>query len=111
MTAEPLDAEDAKLVVLARSAMARAEAGGAAVRDVDGRGGVQRGSGAGGRRAGGRLRRRRRHRRGSRNISDGGGHHHRRRRQRPVMTAPTVKPLRKITGNLATVSRSAAEPK
>jgi cytidine deaminase len=38
MTAEPLDAEDAKLVVLARSAMARAEAGsGAAVRDVDGR--------------------------------------------------------------------------
>ena len=38
MTAEQLDAEDAKLVVLARSAMARAEAGsGAAVRDVDGR--------------------------------------------------------------------------
>ncbi|ORW09544.1 cytidine deaminase [Mycobacterium kyorinense] len=38
MTAEPLDAEDAKLVVLARSAMARAEAGsGAAVRDPDGR--------------------------------------------------------------------------
>ena len=38
MTAEPLDAEDAKLVLLARSAMARAEAGsGAAVRDVDGR--------------------------------------------------------------------------
>jgi hypothetical protein len=38
MTAEPLDAEDAKLVVLARSAMARAEArSGAAVRDVDGR--------------------------------------------------------------------------
>lgn len=38
MTAEPLDAEDTKLVVLARSAMARAEAGsGAAVRDVDGR--------------------------------------------------------------------------
>ena len=38
MTAEPLDAEDAKLVVLARSAMARAEAGsGAAVRDADGR--------------------------------------------------------------------------
>lgn len=36
--AEPLDAEDAKLVVLARGAMARAEAGsGAAVRDVDGR--------------------------------------------------------------------------
>jgi cytidine deaminase len=36
--AEPLDAEDAKLVVLARSAMVRAEAGsGAAVRDVDGR--------------------------------------------------------------------------
>jgi cytidine deaminase len=33
-----LDGEDAKLVVLARSAMARAEAGsGAAVRDVDGR--------------------------------------------------------------------------
>ena len=27
MTVEPLDAEDAKLVVLARSAMARAEAG------------------------------------------------------------------------------------
>ena len=38
MTAEPLDPEDAKLVVLARSAMARADAGsGAAVRDVDGR--------------------------------------------------------------------------
>jgi hypothetical protein len=38
MTAEPLDAEDAKLVVLARSAMARAEAGsGAAARDADGR--------------------------------------------------------------------------
>jgi cytidine deaminase len=38
VTAEPIDAEDAKLVVLARSAMARAEAGsGAAVRDVDGR--------------------------------------------------------------------------
>jgi cytidine deaminase len=38
MTAEPLDAEDAKLIVLARSAMARVEAGsGAAVRDVDGR--------------------------------------------------------------------------
>ena len=38
MTAEPLHAEDAKLVVLARSAMARAEASsGAAVRDVDGR--------------------------------------------------------------------------
>ncbi|ORV14040.1 cytidine deaminase [Mycobacterium celatum] len=38
MTAEPLGADDAKLVVLARSAMARAEAGsGAAVRDVDGR--------------------------------------------------------------------------
>ncbi len=36
--AEPLDAEDAKLVTLARAAMARAEAGsGAAVRDVDGR--------------------------------------------------------------------------
>jgi hypothetical protein len=36
--AEELDAEDAKLVVLARAAMARAEAGsGAAVRDVDGR--------------------------------------------------------------------------
>jgi len=36
--AEPLDAEDSKLVVLARAAMARAEAGsGAAVRDVDGR--------------------------------------------------------------------------
>ncbi|NKE26728.1 cytidine deaminase, partial [Mycobacterium tuberculosis] len=34
--AEQLDAEDAKLVVLARAAMARAEAGaGAAVRDVD----------------------------------------------------------------------------
>jgi hypothetical protein len=33
-----LDAEEAKLVVLARGAMARAEAGsGAAVRDVDGR--------------------------------------------------------------------------
>lgn len=33
-----LDAEDAKLVVLARGAMARSEAGsGAAVRDVDGR--------------------------------------------------------------------------
>jgi hypothetical protein len=38
MMAEPLDAEDNKLVVLARAAMARAEAGsGAAVRDVDGR--------------------------------------------------------------------------
>lgn len=38
MTTEPLGADDAKLVVLARSAMARAEAGsGAAVRDVDGR--------------------------------------------------------------------------
>jgi hypothetical protein len=36
--AEQLNAEDAKLVVLARAAMARAEAGsGAAVRDVDGR--------------------------------------------------------------------------
>jgi hypothetical protein len=36
--AEELDAEDAKLVVLARAAMARAEAGSAAaVRDVDGR--------------------------------------------------------------------------
>src|SRR6516165_8589267 len=35
---EELEAEDAKLVVLARAAMARAEAGsGAAVRDVDGR--------------------------------------------------------------------------
>ena len=35
---EPLDTEDNKLVVLARAAMARAEAGsGAAVRDVDGR--------------------------------------------------------------------------
>ena len=35
---DPLDAENAKLVVLARAAMARAEAGsGAAVRDVDGR--------------------------------------------------------------------------
>jgi hypothetical protein len=35
---EPLDAENTKLVVLARSAMARAEAGGgAAVRDADGR--------------------------------------------------------------------------
>jgi hypothetical protein len=34
----PLDAEDAKLVTLARGAMARAEAGsGAAVRDLDGR--------------------------------------------------------------------------
>jgi hypothetical protein len=36
--AEALDAEDAKLVVLARGAMGRAEAGsGAAVRDADGR--------------------------------------------------------------------------
>lgn len=36
--AEPLGAEDAKLVVLARGAMARAESGaGAAVRDLDGR--------------------------------------------------------------------------
>jgi hypothetical protein len=36
--AEELNAEDAKLVVLARAAMARAEASsGAAVRDVDGR--------------------------------------------------------------------------
>ena len=35
---ESLDGEDAKLVVLARGAMGRAEAGsGAAVRDVDGR--------------------------------------------------------------------------
>ncbi len=35
---DALDAEDAKLVVLARGAMARAEAGeGAAVRDLDGR--------------------------------------------------------------------------
>jgi cytidine deaminase len=35
---EPLDAEDAKLVTLARATMARAEAGsGAAVRDGDGR--------------------------------------------------------------------------
>ena len=35
---EALDPEDAKLVVLARGAMARAEAGsGAAVRDLDGR--------------------------------------------------------------------------
>jgi hypothetical protein len=35
---ETLEAEDAKLVVLARGAMARAEAGeGAAVRDLDGR--------------------------------------------------------------------------
>jgi hypothetical protein len=35
---EPLDAEDAELVVLARTAMARVEAGSAAaVRDVDGR--------------------------------------------------------------------------
>jgi hypothetical protein len=33
MTAEPFDAEDAKLVVLARSAMARAEAG-IAVREI-----------------------------------------------------------------------------
>lgn len=38
MTAPELDAEDAKLVVLARGAMARAEAStGAAVRDLDGR--------------------------------------------------------------------------
>jgi hypothetical protein len=38
VAAEPLGAEDAKLVVLARSAMGRAEAGsGAAVRDIDGR--------------------------------------------------------------------------
>ncbi len=36
--AEPLDAEDAELVALARAAMARAQAGSAAaVRDVDGR--------------------------------------------------------------------------
>ena len=35
---EPLDAEDAELVVLARAAMARADASsGAAVRDADGR--------------------------------------------------------------------------
>ncbi len=35
---DPLDAEDAKLVVLARAAVARAEAiSGAAVREVDGR--------------------------------------------------------------------------
>ncbi|MCV7258340.1 cytidine deaminase [Mycobacterium shimoidei] len=38
MTTEHLDAEDSKLVVLARAAMARAEAdSGAAVRDDDGR--------------------------------------------------------------------------
>jgi cytidine deaminase len=38
MSPNALDAEDAKLVVLARGAMARAEAGnGAAVRDADGR--------------------------------------------------------------------------
>jgi hypothetical protein len=38
MSPNDLDAEDAKLVVLARGAMARAEAGnGAAVRDTDGR--------------------------------------------------------------------------
>ena len=38
MSPNDLDAEDTKLVVLARGAMARAEAGnGAAVRDVDGR--------------------------------------------------------------------------
>lgn len=38
MSSQDLDAEDAKLVVLARGAMARAEAGsGAAVRDADGR--------------------------------------------------------------------------
>lgn len=38
MTAEHLDAEDAKLVVLARAAMVRAETtSGAAVRDDDGR--------------------------------------------------------------------------
>ena len=38
MSGEPLGAEDAKLVVLARGAMARAEAdSGAAVRDLDGR--------------------------------------------------------------------------
>lgn len=38
MMAEQLDPEDVKLVVLARAAMARAEAGsGASVRDVDGR--------------------------------------------------------------------------
>jgi hypothetical protein len=38
MSTQDLDAEDAKLVVLARGAMGRAEAGnGAAVRDADGR--------------------------------------------------------------------------
>lgn len=38
MTAEPLNSEDAKLVALARSAMARSDAGsGAAVRDLEGR--------------------------------------------------------------------------
>jgi cytidine deaminase len=38
MSPQDLNAEDAKLVVLARGAMARAEAGsGAAVRDADGR--------------------------------------------------------------------------
>ena len=38
MSGAELDAEDAKLVVLARGAMGRAEAGnGAAVRDLDGR--------------------------------------------------------------------------
>jgi hypothetical protein len=102
MTAEPLDPEDAKLVVLARSAMARAEArSGAAVRDVDGRtyaaapvdlstlqltalqtavaGAVS--SGAGGLEAAVLV---------AGSADDAGGHHHRRRRQCPAMTVPVA---------------------
>jgi cytidine deaminase len=97
MTAEPLDAEDAKLVVLARSAMARAEAGsGAAARDADGRtySGAPVGlsalqltalqtavaaavsSGAAGLEAAILVA----------GSADDGGHHHRRRGQRPACT-------------------------
>ena len=101
-----LDAEDAKLVVLARGAMGRAEAAsGAAVRDLDGRtyagapvaldgpaadraagggrrGGVQRRDGSGGRGAGRRFGRRRGRGRGARAV---GG---RRRSSSPTGRAP-----------------------
>ena len=121
---EALDAEDAKLVVLARGAMARAETpSGAAVRDLDGRTyagapvglegaavdraagrggrrGVQRRNGSGGRGAGRRVGRRRRCGRGARAV--GRRHDH---RHRPVR-APSVKPLRKIARNFAMGARS-----
>ena len=101
LTMTELDAEDAKLVVLARGAMGRAEAGsGAAVRDQDGRtyagapggarrpaadraagrGGrrrVQRCDGSGGRGAGRRIGRRRRRRRGARAVRRRHDHRHR----------------------------------